>query len=573
MLEWKDAFNQGIACFRAQKYEEALGLLTQTIELHASDSTVFDSRAAVYERLGRTKEALLDSKQVIKLSPEKWQGYARSARLFTTIKKYESALTMLDLALERVKPEDNKRRTELTTLRSDVEIAQAAHAKLQRQRASKTFYHFGRLPVEIAHTIFSIVVEEDHSQVVILGQVCQDWRRVVVNTPNLWTFLTLSAVNPTVKAALWKTRSKGKLKALCIRSGDAKTVWALHMLESVPLDLIRTLSLNEMDFAVFRRQLPLLSLEVVSKLEKLELHHCPSTMDVDWLHDPPILQLRTLSVKGLTLRWGELAARCTQLTTLHYQGCYHGVYLHDLATFLERNSNLETIEFFASDIPLRPEHSATSMVHKTSSAEICLHALAKLTLSGPFMNSLLYKLVCPSLQSLRISRLVGAVDAALDRVLQISPPAALEELIIDRISLLDPATLVRFLRSATSLRVLHLLGMANVDVILEALAGSRGDGILCPRLVDLNVSHCPDVRDGPLIRLVKARLPRESSPSTPEAAQAEGQPRPAAQPAQLTSLVLDGCLQVTGDILPWLRQNVAHVSCQFATKKQASWKR
>lgn len=579
MAEWKDAFSKGVACFRAQQYDEALQLLSQAVELNPNDSTILDSRAAVYERLGRTKEALLDSKQAIKLSPEKWQGYARSARLFSSIKKYDSALKMIELALERVKPEDIKRRTELAALRSDIETAQAAYARQQKQRASRTFYHFGRLPVEIAHTIFSLVVSEDHAQVVVLGQVCRDWRRVVVNTPSLWTFLTLSTVNPTVKAALWRTRSKGKLTALCIRSGDAKTMWALHMLELTPLEHLRTLSLTEVDFAALRGQLPLLSHEVIGRLEKLELYDPLPSLDCHWLFQPPTLALRTLSVRGVPVPWGELAERCERLAALSYHGCFHSVYFNDLTSFFQRNSGLSTVTFFAhEDVMLSRKYRplVTSPVNDSSPDRVVLPALSQLALGGPFLGlNFFCKLECPNLRSLHISKWTGTMDSALDHIRHTSAAVHLEELIIDRCSLSDPAVLVRLLEDTKELKTLHLLSIAKAGEILEALADTRADGVLCPKLADLNVSHCPDVRDGPLIRLVKARLPPALLQSTHDAVSTDDKSQDTlpTQPSQLKSLVLDGCQAVTGEILPWLRKHVAQVRCQFATKKQASWKR
>ncbi|KAI0719996.1 hypothetical protein C8T65DRAFT_538189, partial [Cerioporus squamosus] len=63
---------------------------------------ICDARAAVYQKLGKLKEALRDSKTVIDSQPTRWQGYARSARLFLRIKKYDAASRMVELALARI---------------------------------------------------------------------------------------------------------------------------------------------------------------------------------------------------------------------------------------------------------------------------------------------------------------------------------------------------------------------------------------------------------------------------------------------------------------------------------------
>ena len=89
MSQWKDAFSKGIASFRGQQYEQALAsfsevsrsdsckirtlIIAQAISLGSNEASVYDSRAAVYEKLGKRKEALLDSKQVIYLAPDLWK--------------------------------------------------------------------------------------------------------------------------------------------------------------------------------------------------------------------------------------------------------------------------------------------------------------------------------------------------------------------------------------------------------------------------------------------------------------------------------------------------------------------
>ena len=89
MSQWKDAFSKGIASFRSQQYEQALAsfsevsrnnfckmhtlTIAQAISLGGNEASVYDSRAAVYEKLGKKKEALLDSKQVIYLAPDLWK--------------------------------------------------------------------------------------------------------------------------------------------------------------------------------------------------------------------------------------------------------------------------------------------------------------------------------------------------------------------------------------------------------------------------------------------------------------------------------------------------------------------
>src|SRR5216684_262824 len=84
-----------------------------------------DSRASVYEKQNRLKDALRDAKKTIDIAPAQWHGYFRSARLFASLNKSSAALRMCALALERLGDDDDddakhdgRRRRELTALRS-----------------------------------------------------------------------------------------------------------------------------------------------------------------------------------------------------------------------------------------------------------------------------------------------------------------------------------------------------------------------------------------------------------------------------------------------------------------------
>lgn len=47
--------------------------MPQAIVLGPNEFSIYDSRAAVFEKLGRVKDALRDSKKVIDLGPQRWQ--------------------------------------------------------------------------------------------------------------------------------------------------------------------------------------------------------------------------------------------------------------------------------------------------------------------------------------------------------------------------------------------------------------------------------------------------------------------------------------------------------------------
>lgn len=554
---------------------------------------MFDSRAATYEKLGRTKEALLDAKQAIKLSPEKWQvshlcsgptisshvpqGYARSARLFMTIKKYDSSLKMIDLALERVNTKDAKRRAELQSLRSDIQSAQTAFAEKQRRHASRTFYHFGKLPIEIAFTIFSNVVEADHAQVVVLGQVCRDWRRVVIETPSLWTHLTLSTKHPVAKATLWNLRNHGRLKTLCIRAGETKRLWALDALAGANLESLRTLSLEYLDFQAFRQHLPSFTDEAIARLTSLELLEVSAWQDLCASFRPQGLQLRNLVARDTPVHWADLADNSGHLVTLSYNGWFDRAHMPDFIWLLHRNPGLQKLDFFAAHttttrhIPILWDPRPRDLPERLS-----LPSLTELALGGPWLPTTFITGALGSARPriLHLSRCAGVLDLGLQRLVETGSASQLEELVIDRCMVSAPEILVECLRAAKSLVTLRLTSTTDVGAVLEALAERDSTGeISCPKLSTVDFSQSFDVRDGALIRLVKLRCP--PLPDTP----ADDSTRPvevapsSEEVSRITSLTVDGCQTVSPDILPWLRKNVAHVSCKYATKKQANWKR
>lgn len=96
MPSWKQLFQKGVAMFRAGQLDDALALFTevghhgrlihagaysanQALSLEANEYTLYDSRAAVKEKQGKTKDALRDCKRVIDLAPQRWQVRSRSS--------------------------------------------------------------------------------------------------------------------------------------------------------------------------------------------------------------------------------------------------------------------------------------------------------------------------------------------------------------------------------------------------------------------------------------------------------------------------------------------------------------
>ncbi|KAF7799342.1 hypothetical protein EIP86_010574 [Pleurotus ostreatoroseus] len=574
MSQWKDAFSKGIASFRGQQYEQALASFSEAISLGSNEASVYDSRAAVYEKLGKRKEALLDSKQVIYLAPDLWKGYARSARLFHSARKYDSALKMVNMALERIKPEDTRRVADFQKLRQDIISAGEADAELQRRKARETAYHFGNMPLELAMTVFQLALQDNPAHVVVLAQVCRQWRSVICGTPALWDTLVLTSRKPSRKAKVWKERSQGHLRRLDLRDGDMKIIWALSEFDTTPLHRLRELSLRKVRVDHFFQILPTCTSRVLHNLEYLELDELVRAKDSLRFTQEAGPALRHLIARNTPVHWSTLADTCQHLQTLVYSGdnTTHPS-LDDFLWFLHRNPLLETLDVrFFETVP-EPNSAELSepAIPRVLPPRLTMPSLTKLVLSGLIRGMMHFHNLAsshlPSLQILHLVQIARPIESLLDALFAGSPAPGLTEVKIDLSVIRSPDTLPKLLDYVPNLQVVTIAHVCFVNGFAEALAtpieatNEGGTQVRCPKLRHLEIINCPDVKTGPIVRIVKMRNAQVPQP--------EAGSRPF---AKISTLNLDQCL-IEPEVIPWLRQQVPVMSCVYQTKNQARWRR
>lgn len=494
---------------------------------------------------------------------------------------------MVQLALERVSADDTKRRAELVTLQ--VQISEDMERR--RHIASQSFYHFGKLPLEVAVEMFSLALAQDHAQVVVLAQVCKNWRTAILNTSAFWGTLVLTDRHPLKKMKVWRERSEGRLVELCLRRELCATAISPGSddMRAIPMASIRILRIGR-GFPYHWVNLYIRSLkeEVWRNLHELELSDCLSLSPLLW--SQPEMQLRRLTFSNVSPLWNTSTTCLRRLEQLVYQGPLQKQELLDLLILLQENLSLQKLVLRIFDSLL----ASQSLIELPSDLQFpSLTELEISDYSSIFITHLFPTFSLSSLRSFTLSR-VTTIDIFLRHLLNRGYASNLVEFRA-HLSALTATTVVAFLHEAKALKTLELthIGGSQLNTVLEALAtpvslspplvednsarATTSPQVLCPALRHVDFSHCPDIRSGPLVRLVKLRLPPAAS-SPDDAlgdlgAEAGLSNTETTQVAPIETLIVDSCPTVEADILPWLRSKVPVVSCVYLTKKQAAWKR
>lgn len=506
---------------------------------------IYDSRAAVLEKLGRLKDALKDARKAIEVAPEQWQGYARSACLFLQAQKYDSALKMADAALKKVKDEDAKRRMELFALKNEISAAQDDYIK-------RTTNHWAHLPVELFAEICQMLVDDDSNQVLPLSQVCKDWRTVVWSSPHLWTTLVLGRSRPRTKARRWIKLSNGNIHTLKVQSSACeKAGWDGEGLEGLRWEKLRVCKLDNWDIRKFHKsQADLAPLSSFIHYEYRSTNYSGVVtlpFDVTW----PLQHIHISNVI-MPVAMVDMSEKNILTLSLH---SVEGPGAH-------RIKLPQTLESFDVDKP-------AMWIDELPSEFPNLRHL-KMRRASLWIEDFL-TVPMPRLESLEIEGCSGNISSAL-AYLGSNSSGLLTSLVLKSIPLSsqDCAHLIALLRTNPSITTLHLSRSQGLVSVVEALASpsqpskpqdpptdsAEQPTILCPMLTHLDLSHCNGMTTGPLVQLIRHR--------TALAAAGNGK--------KISSLIVDGCDQLDVAWLPWFRSNVEQFNCTLWTKKSGKFR-
>ncbi|KAF9498963.1 hypothetical protein BDN71DRAFT_1464740 [Pleurotus eryngii] len=555
---WQITFKQGISHFKNGHYDESIQCFNEASLLSSRPPLtpdLYDSRASAYLKIGNIGAALLDAKSVIELAPEQWQGYYRAAQGFLRSKKLDKAKYMLDKARMKVVTGDEssrKRMSDFDVLEKEIGATERTEttAGSSSSKTTPIFLEATSTPSHI-HSFDTTPTPTIH--VLHLTWVCKSWRRIAHSTPPLWRRLALTGVRPEKKAQYWIGLAGGKIQELILKKSFLESLdhyITKKVLKHMKWDFLRRFTMD--DWSNHRRLLynDGTLTRVLPQLESLEMPN-EASEPVPWI--TVIAALRTLRLRKVSLS-GDNA----------------------LIKVLESNPHLETLE-----LDTRSQFRVTTTGPLSRHPPLCSY-LAYVSLTGPIdVFKLFDSIDFPNLRILKIDHNSTSISPALRsmtrRASELAPAneapcsgyASLEELRISSCAF-EPIDLVSFLGACPSLRALEVSRCGlEMSLILESLvrisaSSSSSSGaeitMLCPALTELNVSHSPQVTTGPVVRLVKARLDGgDASLSHPVSA--------------IERLTMDGCLRIEYTALPWLRARVKTLSCVYADRKSAGYKR
>lgn len=479
---------------------------------------------------------------------------------------------MVDLAIERVKLDDTKRRAEVVALKQQIIGAKSFHEENTRRRRLRTTYHAGKLPVEIFAEIFQLLVAIDVTHAIVVSHVCRQWRAVALNTPSLWRTLILAKKNPASKTKEWNKRSRGHIHELHLKSRLKDSgVSLIDAVRGFPWDGLRIYRNDRNPIFSIHQVLPEQSASnVLANLVELETAGHPDEASRLFPYQiPPSSGLRSLTIKNQVFYWGHIYPHVTELKTLVITQCVvepGSIQIPRVLDLLAANPSLEKVIIgFTS--------RSSASISASPMTPFNLTHLVHLEVIGMPAKSFI-GITMPSLQILRLTRLIGGADELLISLNTRLP--SLKELSFNS-SAVTSSTLIPFLQATPMLEVFELSSiMGCVNDIVEALAlpaasvvHSPNTSLLCPSLTQIKLSRCAELRTGGVMRLVKSRLPLPEMPALDQDANDTG----LCPAAQIQSLVLDGCPNIELEALPWLRSKIQSVSCLYASGKEARWKR
>lgn len=207
---WKTAFERGRTCFADALYEDAIAEFSSAIDCN-QNITLYDCRAAAFEKVGQYAKALEDAMTMIKMAPDQSKGYLRAGKVLVIQERFSKAIAVYNRALKYVNKSDS-RYAMLETMRE--------RAKTSMKQRSKENDFTKILPYDILHTIFAQVSFDRRIQCMA---VCQSWRNFLKSWSGMWCRLHFTSAMSVYAIKQYMSYTTGRyVRQLCI-TGQKKS--------------------------------------------------------------------------------------------------------------------------------------------------------------------------------------------------------------------------------------------------------------------------------------------------------------------------------------------------------------
>ncbi|GLB38391.1 putative F-box-like [Lyophyllum shimeji] len=465
-----------------------------------------------------------------------------------------------------------------------------------------------RLPAELLSSVFVMGVlgigDENPVMVSTLMLVCRYWSEVALNTPILWSKVSVGPHDSLDKARRKLDRSKSCPLDITVDFGP-RMEYTSSITEHVirAMDLIRPALWRTKTFHLSIPNRPqahvalLRCQEDAPLLETLSIHIFHAMQD-DAYSSPPLPlfngrtpRLRSCSLTSFNFGWDRRLVSGLRVLKL---GGYFNSLTPSASTLLGilrqcpdleelALRNMSSVDSDSDTCLLRPHELDPAPPSRP--IELCRLKKLSFYYSGVGLTrQLMSQLALPSLDSLEMCYLENITP-----VLHLLCTQALTRLPLRRLRietcLFNEMKFLHLLRRLHCLEVLELVDMEDASSnLLKCLSSSQP--WICPQLEALTLDGCTTFHWDSLRTLVESRLPVNPgaytssfavSPLPSRSISTAGLPRhklpaehqnpssPASQaPRRLCAIDVTRCSQISKEMVQWLRMYVADVKCEPA---------
>ncbi|KAH7391082.1 hypothetical protein DE146DRAFT_724433 [Phaeosphaeria sp. MPI-PUGE-AT-0046c] len=242
--------------YKLKQYDKAAEAFTNGLDI-APTLSLFDHRAATYDRMQDYNAAVKDGREMIRLDKRDVKGYLRTASILEKMEKAETAIGIYKYGMKNVPVSDK-----------NFKLLQQLHDKTTRKLSpAKSVDPLTVLPVELAELILEHLA---FRHLVNCMRVSKGWGNYISKLPRLWMHLDLSGARKPVSRKFLDKAVRGSENRL-----TRVTVYRLEHVDILKNVAKACRSLKELEFISLPHAMSSTLIDIVqlaSKLEKIVVH-------------------------------------------------------------------------------------------------------------------------------------------------------------------------------------------------------------------------------------------------------------------------------------------------------------